>query len=423
VRRRAALAAALALGAAGCGGGGGGHGGPAGTGARGTSALERTSPEGQLAALLKRRAQAIEAGDTRKLAATATGAQRARDRAAARNAAGLPLRDVGLDPLDIEVSGARAVLKVRAGYGIDGIRGRFDADRTLRARRTAEGWRIASSTSRRARLPWELTRYAARRTGHFTILAPAALTTDGLENALEDGYARMRDVLVKGVLRRRYLVVVAGSAADARRMTTGIRGVATLAAISDSAVREEGPADRVVRVASQRLLVVWPPFASLDGDGRIRVVTHELTHAALAGHTSGRTPGWLLEGIALWVSGDRRVGAAARYLAGDGGRISRRALTLTGLSEPGALGKLGGDGQSAAYAYSSAAAFYIVERFGRKRFLRLYDAFNDPELSQPEGPELTAAAVRRTLGIPFLELERDLRRWIVTRAVVDPFAP
>jgi len=188
-------------------------------------------------------------------------------------------------------------------------------------------------------------------------------------------------------------------------------------------MREEGPADRVVRVASQRLLVVWPPFASLDGDGRIRVVTHELTHAALAGHTSGRTPGWLLEGIALWVSGDRRVGAAARYLAGDAGRISRRALTLTGLSEPGALGKLGGDGQSAAYAYSSAAAFYIVERFGRKRFLRLYDAFNDPELSQPEGPELTAAAVRRTLGIPFLELERDLRRWIVTRAVVDPFAP
>ena len=97
-----------------------------------------------------------------------------------------------------------------------------------------------------------------------------------------------------------------------------------------------------------------------------------------------------------------------------------RTLTLTGLSAPGAIARLDGDGQSAAYAYSSAAAFYIAERFGRKRFLRLYDAFNDPKLTEPEGAELTAAAVRSTLGISLLELERDLRRWIVTRAVVDP---
>jgi hypothetical protein len=425
VTRLAALAAAVLLcGAAGCGGGGGAGGaGPDGTSARGTSAPEPASPEGQLTALLQRRAKALQAGDARRLAATATGAQRARDRAEARNARGLPLRDVTLEARDTEVRDAGAVLEVRAGYGISGIRGRFEAERILRARRTAKGWRIASSTSRRARLPWEVARYGAHRTSHFTILAPAALATDGLDDALEGGYVRMRDLLVKGILRRRYLVVVAGSAADARRMTTGIRGVATLAAISDSAVREKGPADRVIQVASQRLLVVWPPFASLDSEGRARVITHELTHAALAGHTSGRTPGWLLEGIALYVSGDRRVGAAARFVAGDAGRVSRRALTLTGLSEPGAIGRLGGEGQSAAYAYSSAAAFYIAERYGRKRFLRLYDAFNDPELSEPEGPELTAAAVQRTLGVPLLQLERDLRRWIVTRAVVEPFAP
>ena len=422
MRRLAALAVLLG-GLAGCGFGSGGGDGQDGTGARGTSTPEPPSAETQLTALLERRARALQAGRGRALAATATGAQRRRDRAEARNAAGLPLRRVAIEPRSIDVDGDRAVLRVRSGYAIAGIRGRFDAERTLRARRTADGWRIASSTSRRARHPWEVARYGARRTRHFTILAPAALGTDGLDAALEDGYARMRDVLVKGVLRRRYLVVVAAGAAEARRMTTGIRGVATLAAISDSAVREQGPADRVVQVSSQRLLVVWPPFSSLDADGRARVVTHELTHSALAGHTSGRTPGWLLEGIALYVSGDRRVGGAARAVAGDAGRVSRRALTLTGLSEPGAIGRLGGDGQSAAYAYSSAAAFYIAERFGRKRFLRLYDAFNDPALTEPEGAELTAAAVRKTLGLGLLELERDLRRWIVTRAVVDPFAP
>jgi hypothetical protein len=423
VRGLAALAVLLGLVGCGGGGGGGGTGGPDGTSARGTNAPEKPSDEAQLTALLERRARALQAGRARRYAETATGAQRARDRTVARNAAGLPLRRVALEPRSIDLDGGRAVLKVRSGYAVAGIRGRFESDRTLRAVRTDRGWRIASSAGGRGRHPWEIARYAALGAPHFTILAPAALPPDGLVTALESGYERMRDVLVSGVLRRRYLVVVAEGAAEAREMTTGIRGVATLAAISDSAVREQGPADRVVHVASQRLLVVWPAFAPLDADGRHRVITHELTHAALAGRTSGRTPGWLLEGIALYVSGDRRVGAAARLVAGDAGHVSRRALTLTGLSAPGAIGRLGGDGQSAAYAYSSAAAFYIAERFGRKRFLRLYDAFNDPELTEPEGAELTAAAVERTLGIGLLELERDLRRWIVTRAVVDPFAP
>ena len=178
-------------------------------------------------------------------------------------------------------------------------------------------------------------------------------------------------------------------------MTTGIRGVATLAAISDSAVREQGPgrprrAGRLA-AAARRLAVVRAAGRRRPRGAWSR--TSSPTPRSPAGPRAARRAG-CVEGIALYVSGDRRVGAAARYVAGDAGGVSRRALTLTGLSAPGAIGRLGGDGQSAAYAYSSAAAFYIAERFGRKRFLRLYDAFNDPELTEPEGAELTAAAVR-----------------------------
>ncbi|MGH2968107.1 MAG: hypothetical protein ACRDK0_03430, partial [Solirubrobacteraceae bacterium] len=104
-------------------------------------------------------------------------------------------------------------------------------------------------------------------------------------------------------------------------------------------------------------------------------------------------------------------------------RTARRALTLTGLSEPGAIARLGGEGQTAAYVYSSAAAFYITARFGRERYLDLYDTFNDEALEGAPGAELTDRAVRDTLGISLMKLERDLRRWIVTRAVVDPLAP
>ena len=125
------------------------------------------------------------------------------------------------------------------------------------------------------------------------------------------------------------------------------------------------------------------------------------------GQTSGRTPAWLIEGIALYVSGDDRVAEAA------GRVLSGRAPTLAGLSRPGAIGRLGGDGQSAAYAHSSAAAFYIAERFGRKRCFALYDAFNDASLGGSAGAALADRAVRRTLGLSLEALERDLRRWIV----------
>ena len=229
---------------------------------------------------------------------------------------------------------------------------------------------------------------------------------------------------MKGVLRRRYLVVVAGDAAQARQMTTGIRGVATLAAISDSAVREQGPADRVVAgrlaAAARRLAVVRAARRRrAPARGRARAHPRRARRADVGAHAG------------LARRGDRAVrlrrppGRATPRATWPATPAASRAgpLTLTGLSSPGAIGRLDGEGQSAAYAYSSAAAFYIAERFGRKRYLRLYDAFNDPKLTEPEGAELTAAAVRKTLGISLLELERDLRRWIVTRAVVEPFAP
>jgi hypothetical protein len=316
-------------------------------------------------------------------------------------------------------------VRVRSGYAVEGIRGRFDAERTLRAVKTDGGWRIRAESSRRRRHPWEVARFTAVRLPHFTVLAPATLAAVGLDEALEGGYERMREILVSGRLRRRYLVVVAGDSRQARQMTSGVRGVATLAAISDTGVREAGEAERVIRVASQRLLVVWPAFAPLDAEARGRVVAHELTHAALAGQTSGRTPSWLVEGIALYVSGDRRVAEAAQ-LVGDqvlNSSEAGRSLTLTGLSRPDAIARLGGEGQTAAYAYSSAAAFYVTARFGRERFLDLYDAFNEDSLEGEPGAELTDRAVRRTLGVSLMKLERDLRRWIVTRAVVDPLAP
>jgi len=426
--RRAALVLAVVL--AGCGGGDRTGGKPGAPVTRAAGSPARAGDATTLRGLLARRAAALQGGHARAYAATSTGAQRARDRRSARNARRLRLRDVELAVRSLDLRGRRATLRVTSLYGVRGVAGRFAATRRVTAVRTRAGWRVRAETSRRERHPWEVGPVTERRTRHFVVLAPRGidLAAGGLLEALEAGYRRMRQTFRRPRLQPRYLVVVAGGPSIARALTQQIRGVGGLAAISDTEVREEGAARRVASVASQRLFVVWTAFRALDPAGRLRVVTHELTHAALAKVTSGRTPAWLLEGAALYVSGDRRVDSAARLIgetviSGSGSRATRRSLALSPLSRPDAIARLGGAGQEAAYAYSSAAAFYIVARFGRRRYLDLYDAFNDETLEGRPGVALTDRAVRRVLGISFLALERDLRRWILTRAVVAPAAP
>jgi len=370
--------------------------------------------------LMEGRARAV--ADPRALAATSTGAQRARDRRTARRAARLGLTRLSGEVADLEVRGRSARAVVRFRYGVRGIAGQYTTAQVLRAVKTSRGWRVRSVSGTRGRPPWEVADQRRSRSKHFVVWAPAEIDprAGGLLTALEAGYARMREVLRRGRLRRRYLVVVAGDARQARALTAQIRGIESLAAITDSEVRQDGPAERVVEVASQRLLVVWPNFIDVDPEGKATVVTHELTHAAVAGVTSGRTPSWLVEGLALYVSGDRRVDEAAqRVVSGTG---NRRALSLTGLTPPGAIGRVEGEGQSDAYAYSSAAAFYIAERFGQDKLLSLYDAYNDEAL-EGSGARLTDRAVRRELGLPLRRLERDLRAWILARAIADPLAP
>jgi hypothetical protein len=375
---------------AGCGGGR--EPAPRPTETPGTPA-ERPEPsdEQQIADLFEARAAALEDGDRRAYAATATAAQRRRDRQHARRARRLRLRDVTLEAANVRVSGDQARVRVEVSYGIAGVRGAFASEHRVRAVRTADGWRVARAGGARDRPPWEVDDFRERRSDHFVVLMPPEVPVDELVLALEDGYATMRELLTSGRLRRRYLVVVAAGSDEARALTHSIRGVETLAALSDASVIQSGPAKRTTRVLSLRLVVVWPPFSQLDADGRRRVVTHELTHAALTGSTSGRTPAWLSEAVALYVSGDRRLAPPEADLAA--------------LSRPDSIARLSGDAQAQAYSASSAAGFAIAERFGTERLLELYDAFNDPKL---RGPRLADRVLRRELGISLAELEASL---------------
>ncbi len=384
---------------------------PAGAPATRAQAAAPSADAVELDRLLSRRSAALARGDGRAYAATATGGQRARDRRAVRRARGLGVERVGLSVVSMRIGRRRARLRVRALYGLRGVTGRFGGERRLDTVRTRSGWRVARESSRRQRHPWEIGRFVRVRSRHFLVLAPAGLDVSSLPEALENGYVAMRDVLRGARLRRRYLVVVAGTTSQARQLTSGIRGIESLAAITDSRVQETGPARRAARVVSQRVLVLWPVFAELDPANRVRIVTHELTHAALSGRTSGRTPAWLVEGLALYTSGDRRITEAAEAL-----RAVNRP-SLRGLSGPDRIAHLSGAGQRDSYAYASASAYYIAERFGERAYLRLYESFNRTAIRGRAGDARTVdRAVRAALGISLRRLDRDLRAWIEASA-------
>jgi hypothetical protein len=386
---RAAAALAVLVMVAGCGGGGHSATPTRSPGAQGRATPQPPSDEERIADVLRDRADALEAGNRHAYLATSTRARRRRDGIAIARAKQLQLRDVELDPGSIAVNGRRAMTTVEERFGMARVRGEFETRRRVVLVKRGGGWRVAAVKGRRGLPPWDVADYRERWTRHFVVLEPGAMRLDSLLGALESGYAAMHTRLEQH-LRRRYLVVVAADADQARALTAQIRGLEGLAAISDATIREHGAAEAVSSVVSLRLLVVYSAYAGLTAEGRRRTIAHELTHAALAGSTSGRTPAWLVEGVAMYVSGDRRPAPPNPNLAA--------------LSQPGAIAKLSGTAQARAYATSSAAAFAIVDRWGGAKLLKLYDEFNDTSLRGKPGPQLVNRALKRELGIGLSEL-------------------
>jgi hypothetical protein len=383
-----AIAAAVAL--AGCGGGKADPDPPAPT-------PPPTNAQ-QLEDLLDRRAGALSQGRPRALAETSVAGHTAAQRRSARVASRLGLRDLRYAIDGADIGRRRARLRVRLTYGVRGVEGSFGVPRTLTAKRTRKGWRLDGGPGARNVDPWDLAAYRRVQTPHFVVWAPPGAQVP--EAALEAGYARMQEVLRRARLRDRYLVLIARDAEDAHRLTQHITGLESLTALTDTQVSVKGPALRVDAIKSQRLILVESRFGAGTLDEQREIVTHELTHAALAPQTSGRVPSWLVEGLAEYVSEDDRREEADYY------RSVGLAPTLGSLSAPDMIGRLGGDLQSAAYAEASAAAYNIALRHGRDKLMELYLVFNDPKLRGKRGdPRMVRRAVRRVLGISLEDLQ------------------
>lgn len=367
----------------------------------------------QLEALLNARAMATMHGDAAALARTSIGAQRRRDRRVARAAAPLPIAHLKLIAQTTDLTGRRAVMHVEAIYAFSHVHSRFVRHSRITAVRTAAGWRVRRDLALGAKAPWELGRYTVRRSRHFLALAPRGLDVGSLMDDLEQGRALMHRGLPEVRPPGRMLVLVARDGTDARALTRNVRSLNSLTAIAEAQVTLRGPARRVSWITGQRILVVWRAYGDRSSAERQMVIAHELTHAALARRTSGRTPAWLVEGIAMYASGDQRSANAGALLSGArlevAGQQSAadRMLSLTRLARPHAMSRLAPIPLAVAYSFASAAAYAVAAEHGRSGLLRLYDAFNDERFRGHAGPRLDDRVVRRVLHESLRSVQAD----------------
>ena len=404
---RVLLAGLVAVAAAGCGGGGAAKQADKPEYSReAQEALdeldENSRPRDEterIAEMLGERARAMQDADALALSATATGGQQARDRRSARRAKRLAIERVRLVADDLQTDGDRAKAVVTMSYRIRGLRRPFVTERKLVVRQRSVGWRVVRDAARREPLPWEVAAFKATRVSHVVLLTPPGVDVAPLRDGLAEAYREIRRDLPARDLPRSVLVIGARDPAQAERLTGRIaRGVVALANVAVE--YGPGPAFEVERVLAQRMMVIDSRWHPLPADKRQATLVHEMTHTALNPDTSGRTPPWLVEGVAMYVSGDDRSEEARLRAAG-----AAQSAKLSELCKPNSIFRLSGREQAAAYAASSAAAEAIVARRGAKGLFRLYDAFNDEDIPGRPGAKTTDRVMRRTLGLSLAELQ------------------
>jgi hypothetical protein len=404
---RRVLIAALAILAAGCGGGGGSNEPKEPKlSEEARRALDElgTKPRppdaaAEIGRLLRERARALEAEDLAGLSATAVGSQRARDRRSARRAERLSVERIRFVPDDLQTDGDRARLTATMSYGVRGMNRRFRTGRRLTASKASGGWRITRDVARGEPLPWEIAPFKVTRAPHVVLLTPPGVDVAPLRSGLVAAYREIRRDLPARDLPRSVLVIGARDGGQTERLTGRIaRGVVALANVRVTF----GPAPGlpVKRVLAQRLIVVDSRWRTLPPDERQATLVHEMTHTALNSDTSGRTPPWLVEGVAMHVAGEDRSEEARLRAARAGASMKLRELC-----EPNAIFRLDGSDQGAAYAAASAAAEAIVARHGTKGLFRLYDAFDNPMIDGPTCAAMTNRVLRRALDMSLAELE------------------
>ena len=297
------------------------------------------------------------------------------ERSIASGANNAPLQDLSLKLDRGSVKGPADVVKgakVDFGFRYAGL----PEDNTFRIgflydlARTDEGWKVSSSSLRSGSFKpvWATGPIETQTSEHFLALhRPGLPNPSRIMREAEQARAQL-DGKITFALEGKYLLVIAKDEAEYGDMSSATLGpVSAIAQVETS--YEVTPES--IRVLS-RQMVVNDKKLHQDGSA-LETFRHELGHLAVAQFTRPFTPAWVSESAAMYLAGTRPVsiwqqGASQRKFD---------AVTIERLTRAANLGEHNSsrEGASLEYAYSSAAAWYLIEAFGPEKYWNFYRSY------------------------------------------------
>lgn len=234
------------------------------------------------------------------------------------------------------------------------------------------GWSVrAAGLKPGSSLPvWASGPIQTKQSEHFLALYRPELTdSDRILREAEEARSQL-DGKITFPLEDKYVILVARDDEEYQMMSSAVLGpVSAIAQVETS--YEVTP--NTIRVLSRQMVI---NSKKLHEDGAaLETLRHELGHLAVAQYTRPFTPAWVSESAAMYLAGTRPESIWRSGLA----RNRFDSINIERLTRASNLGEHDSsrEGASLEYAYSAAAAWYLVETFGAEKYWEFYRSYAD----------------------------------------------
>jgi len=267
----------------------------------------------------------------------------------------------------------------------------------------------------------------SKQSEHFLALyRPELPDPDRILREAEEARAQL-DGKITFPLENRYVVIIARDDEEYLTMSSATLGpVSAIAQVETS--YEVTP--QTIRVLSRQMVI---NSRKLHQDGAaLETLRHELGHLAVAQYTRPFTPAWVSESAAMYLAGTRPVAIWRNGLR----RNRFDGINIERLTRAANLGEheTSREGASLEYAYSAAAAWYLVDTFGAETYWDFYRSYSEvpaqelydrlPEnTTTPEGRQAieglavstTTESLLRLFNLDPQSLDREIRGWMTAQ--------
>jgi len=390
----------------------------------------RTTTINKVESLLSRRDGALDAGNVAGYLAPLSAEAREAERGLAEGAVRTSLESKDLKLIRSSIKSAGSLLKdvrVDFSYRYKGL----PADNEFRVPLIYElkvvGPTVQITSARLdqgARLPvWAVGPVTTVNSEHFVaIFRPGRIASERALKVAE----KARQQLISRLtfpLEPSYLLIMARNRVEYEQMTSQS---SPASAIAQAETSFEVSRDSI-KVRSRQIVVNLEKV--FQEESSEEVFRHELGHLALAQDTRPFTPAWVSESAAMYLAGTRPVD-----LWRSGIRTRRfEQISYVTLNRASTLGQDDATGVAASYeyAYSAAAAWYLVETFGADKYWQFYRSYAAVPASKlyeslPTGriategeekvvtlaEETTGPSLRDAFGLDETQLDIKVREWI-----------